>query len=47
MDDYKSILKSVTKTLVKFSRNLSDTDSGKSIEDEIVERDKKYTEINI
>lgn len=43
MDNYISILKLVTKTLVKFSRNLSDTDSGGSIEDEIVERDKKYT----
>lgn len=44
-DNFNGILKSVENVITKFSRTLSDTRSGKSIETEIVERDKKYTDL--
>lgn len=44
-NNFSGILKSFGDAISSFSRTLSDNRSGRSIETEIVERDKKYTEL--
>lgn len=45
MNEFHKALKLLGKTFIDFSGTLSDKDSGKSLEREIVKRDKKYTDL--
>lgn len=45
MNEFHKAIRLLGKTFLDFSGTLSDTDSGKSLEREIVKRDKKYTDL--
>ena len=45
MNEFHKAIKLLGKTFIDFSGTLSDTDSGKSLERQIVKRDKKYTDL--
>ena len=45
MNEFHRAIKLFGKTFLDFSGTVSDKDSGKSLEREIVKRDKKYTEL--
>lgn len=45
MNEFQKILKIIGRALDNFSGTSSDSDSGKSLETEIIRRDKEYTKL--